>query len=163
MEQRAEYPSLDGIEENLEYLRAVSPAYAGRASEMTAILQYVFQGIVLGETGKTAQAKTMMRIAADEMHHLEILGTLICKLGASPVFTRCPPYPVGFYCASAVNYTKDLKNMIEADLCGEETAIAGYEQMLKRIKDERVCAVISRIVEDEKRHIVLLKAMLDDL
>ena len=33
---------------DLQALRALSPAYAGRCGELTAILQYVFQSILLG-------------------------------------------------------------------------------------------------------------------
>ena len=94
------YPSLDGIGEDLRTLRIISPAYAGREGELTAVLQYVYQAIYLGATGEEKSAKTLMSIAVAEMHHIELLGTLITKLGAPPVFASCPPYPVGFYSAA---------------------------------------------------------------
>ena len=84
---------------DLQALRALSPAYAGRNGELTAILQYVYQSILLDGCGKTNEAKQLVRIAVDEMHHLEKIGSLFVKLGVPPVFTACPPYPVAYYSA----------------------------------------------------------------
>lgn len=151
---------MEGIGENSCMLRALSPAYAGREGEMTAILQYVYQAILLGACGEQNASETLLSIAVTEMHHLEILGTLICKLGAPPVFTSCPPYPVGYYSASCVNYVKSPAAMIQADLCGERQAVEGYRKILCKLSDERVSAVIERIIEDELVHIQALERLL---
>lgn len=155
------YPSLDGIKEDLRTLRMISPAYAGREGELTAALQYVYQAIFLGATGDGETGKVLMGIAVSEMHHIEILGTVITKLGAPPVFASCPPYPVGYYSAASVNYAKDRCAMLTADICGEQAAIRGYEQMLRCIENPRVAKVIERIIEDEKVHLQALRDLLD--
>ena len=157
------YPSLDGITEDYKTLRLVSPAYAGQEGELTAVLQYVYQSIFLGANGKTEQSRMLLDIAVTEMHHVEILGTLITKLGAPPVFTACPPYPVGFYSASYVNYVKHPQGMISADILAEKASIAGYERMLRSIDNPRVAAVIERILEDEQLHVSALEKMLAEL
>ncbi len=154
------YPSLDGIGEDLRTLRIISPAYAGREGELTAVLQYVYQAIYLGATGEEKSAKTLMSIAVAEMHHIELLGTLITKLGAPPVFASCPPYPVGFYSAACVNYVKEKRAMLCADIAGEKSAICSYERMLCIMENPRAAAVIERIIEDEKVHLKALQAML---
>lgn len=151
--------SMQEIGEDSTALRIVSPAYAGKASEMTAVLQYVYQSIVLGDCGRVEESKVLMKIAVDEMRHLEILGTLICRLGAPPVFTSCPPYPVGYYSASFVDYTVNPQKMIERDLAGERAAIAQYGQMLCKLKNERVRAVISHIIGEEEKHVEQLKEL----
>lgn len=157
------FPTLDDIGEDYASLRLVSPAYAGRDGELTAVLQYVFQSIVLDHCGERKFARTMMKIAVEEMHHMEILGTLICKLGAPPVFTACPPYPVGYYSASNVNYVRGIRQMICADICAEENAVCSYERMLCSLKNSRVAGVISRILDDERRHLELFNQMLRSL
>lgn len=93
---------------NLQALRALSPAYAGRNGELTAILQYVYQSILLDGCGKGDQAKVLLGIAVDEMEHLEKIGGLLVGLGVPPVFTACPPYPVAYYSASNVDYSRPL-------------------------------------------------------
>lgn len=165
MELRAEmgYPSLDGIGEDVQTLRLISPAYAGREGELTAILQYVYQSIMFGEMGNDSASKVLLSIAVTEMHHLEILGTLITKLGSPPIFTACPPYPVGYYSASCVNYSKVPRQMICADVCAEENAISQYERILCRIKNPPVAAVIGRILEDEKLHLKEFNRLLAEM
>ena len=165
MELKAEgsYPSLDEIGEDFQTLRLISPTYAGREGELTAVLQYVYQSIIFGEMGETAKSKTILGIAVSEMHHLEILGTMITKLGAPPVFTACPPYPVGYYSASCVNYSRNPRQMLCADICAEENAISQYEHILCRIRNAPVAAVISRILEDEKLHLKEFNRLLSEL
>ena len=165
MELKADgiYPSLDEIREDFQTLRLISSTYAGREGELTAVLQYVYQSIIFGEMGETAKSKTILGIAVAEMHHLEILGTMITKLGAPPVFTACPPYPVGYYSASCVNYTRNPRQMLCADICAEENAISQYEHILCRIKNAPVAAVISRILEDEKLHLKEFNRLLSEL
>lgn len=154
------YPTMEGIAANACMLRAVSPAYAGREGEMTAILQYVYQSILLGACGEEETAGVLLSIAVTEMHHLQILGTLISKLGAPPVFTACPPYPVGYYSASCVNYAKSPAAMLEADLYGERKAVEEYRKMLGKLSDPRVSAVIERIIEDELVHIKTIENLI---
>ena len=157
------YPSLEGIQEDYRTLRIVSPAYAGREGELTATLQYVYQSVYLGARGKEELSRLLIEIAVTEMHHIQILGSLITRLGAPPVFTACPPYPVGFYSASCVNYAKSPEAMLTADIRGERNAIAEYESMLRSLQNAQVREIISRIVEDEKIHVSELERALKEL
>ena len=154
------YPSLEGIGEDPCSLRIISPAYAGRAGELTAILQYVYQHMLFERMGDEEAAKTLLDISVSEMHHLEILGTLICKLGAPPMFTNCPPYPVGYYSASSVDYSSSPQKMLLSDIAAERGAIATYNCMISKLSDERVAAVLQRIVLDEELHLEAFKKLL---
>ncbi|MDE6059268.1 MAG: manganese catalase family protein [Clostridia bacterium] len=159
----APYPSLDGITEDYQTLRLISPAYAGREGELTATLQYVYQSVFLGANGMQKESKLLLDIAVTEMHHIQILGTLITKLGAPPVFTSCPPYPVGFYSASYVNYVKNPLGMIGADIIAERGAIAEYHRILGSLNNQKVYDVIERIIEDEKVHVAALEKLFGEL
>lgn len=156
-------PSLNELTNDFATLRLISPAYAGRDGELTAVLQYVYQSVIFGELGREETAKAIVRIAVDEMRHLEILGKVIVKLGAPPVFTSCPPYPVGFYSASCVNYTRSPRQMLSADVCAEENAISFYERVLLRIGNPAVAAVITSILEEERRHLEQFNHLLSEL
>ena len=158
-----EYPSLDGITEDYKELRALSPAYAGAKGELTAILQYVYQSILFGQTGKEEMGKKLLAIAVNEMHHLELLGTAITRLGAPPAFTACLPYPVGYYSAASVNYAKAPLEMIEADIAAEKNAIADYHIILTRISNNTLIELIERIIEDEKLHLCTFESMRKEL
>ena len=149
--------TVGNVGEDIRALRIVSPAYAGRDGELTAVLQYVYQSILLGECGCKELSCDLMHIAFDEMHHLQILGTLITKLGAPPVFTACPPYPVSYYSASCVCYVRAPREMIAADIRAEKSAIACYCRMLELLDNPAVRQVISAILCDERRHLKTLE------
>ena len=148
---------LNAVKENVRALRVVSPAYAGRDGELTAILQYVYQSILLGGSGEKELSALLLSIAVEEMRHLQILGTLIVKLGAPPVFTACPPYPVSYYSASCVNYAKSPRAMLAADISAERTAISEYERMIACLGNEPAAAVLARIRDDEEEHLRRLR------
>lgn len=158
---QSKYPTLEEVRQDGATLRMISPAYAGREGELTAVLQYVYQSIIFSEQGDLEAAKELVRISVSEMRHLEVLGTMISKLGAPPVYTACPPYPVGYYSASCVNYTRNPRQMLASDICAEENAISMYERILLRIKNPPVAAVITKILEDEKEHLKTFNALLE--
>ena len=58
-------------------VRTLSPAYAGREGELTAVLQYVYQAIMLSGCGREKEGKIILKIAIEEMRHLEKIGCLI--------------------------------------------------------------------------------------
>lgn len=144
-------------------LRALSPAYAGREGELTAVLQYVYQSVLLDGCGKTEEAATILKIAIEEMGHLEKIGSILVSLGVPPVYTACPPYPVAYYSAANVDYVKSLPQMMEADIRAEKGAIAYYTRILRTIDDESVCAAIREIRADEERHLATFEEILASL
>ncbi len=154
------YPSTDGLRPDAESVKILSPAYADRGSELTAILQYVYHSIVFAGLNRKQYARMMVEIAIAEMHHLDLLGGMLYNLGALPVFTSCPPRLFDFYSAAAVSFSCVPQKMLMDDIRGETEAIRGYEAMLCRLKNERVAAVIERILLDEKLHLETLKGML---
>ena len=150
-------------EKQLQAVRALSPAYAGKSGELTAILQYVFQVILLDGCGRGEQAKALMQIAVDEMRHLGIIGGLLVKMGVPPVFTACPPYPVAYYSASNVDHSRKFSEMLETDIRAEQEAIACYTRALDAVTDGEAREAIAKIRADEERHLALLRRMRSEL
>ncbi len=160
MRMRTTETALKTVGKDREALKQIAPAYAGREGALTAVLQFVYQAIVLGGTGKTEEGRTLERIAADELRHLEILGTLIVRLGADPVYTACPPYPVSHHSAAAVDYSKNLPAMLAADLRLLRGAVESYDRLLGRVKDPAVADVLACLKEENEAHIETLLCML---
>ena len=157
------YPTIQGIGKDLQSAKIISPAYADRGSEMTAILQYVFQSIVLSGKNLKEYADTLDRIAIAEMRHLDILGSLLFELGVLPVYSSRPPRKFDFYSTAAVSYATDPQKMIMDDIMGETQAILSYEEMVRELQNESVAAIIERIILNEKLHLETLKAMLREI
>lgn len=146
------------IKRDARALRAVSPVYAGRGGVLTATLQYVYQTIALGSSDPEA-ARALERIGAEKLRHLCILGDLICKLGASPVFTATPPFPVSYYSASCVEYGKTLASMLEADLRLERGLIERYLSIGGALENPAVKEVISDLCKETKAHLAAVEEL----
>ncbi len=148
---------LQSVGEDMKTLRIVTKSYAGREGELTSVLQYVYQSIVLNQRGENELSLLLQRLASDEMRHLQIIGSLITHLGAPPMFTVCPPYPVGYYSASCVNYTKDTVEMIAADVAAEENSVNSYAAMIEEMENPAAADVILAVLKEEKEHLDLLR------
>lgn len=154
------YPTTDGICPDALSLKIISPAYATSTSELNAVLQYVYHSFFFAKKGYDNYSETLLSIAIAEMHHLDLLGETILALGAAPIYSRYPPNGFDFYSGKYVAYGRTLREMLENDILGEKHAICAYERMLKLLKNDKVKAIVSRILLDEKLHLEVLEKML---
>ena len=154
------YPDLNGIEKDYRTAMIIAPAYAGGHSELNAILQYTYHFLNFNGEGDKETAKVLMEIAVAEMEHLEILGTLLYKLGADPIYTKIPPYRIDYYQTTGVSYSKLPVKMLLDDISGEMLAVKEYQNMVSNLSNEKVAAVLTRIILDEEIHIKVLKDLL---
>ena len=152
-----DYPSLDGIKEDKKLAYELSCAYAGKHGELNAILQYLYHYFYFNRLGEGEMAQTLMGIGLAEMHHLEILGQLILSLGIDPIFASFPPFRAEYYSSIFLSYSKSARKMLLDDISGEMVAISEYEQLINKIKDEQVQAILLRIKLDEELHAKVLK------
>ena len=53
--------------------------------------------------------------------------------------------------------------MIQADIRGEKEAIRQYQSMLRRLRNESVAAIISRIIIDEELHLHTLQSIMSEI
>lgn len=157
------YPDLSPLTVSAENTRIIMPAYADRESEMTAVLQYIFQSIHFDVAGNSRYATALEEIAIAEMKHLDLLGEALLRMGTVPVYARRPPHKCDFYSAGCVDYAIQPAAMLAADITAEQNAIASYEQMLCRITEPTLSALISRILLDERLHLKTFKELYHEL
>lgn len=157
------YPSLDDLGNDPYSARILSAAYATSAGELNASLQYIYHSINFWNANDSKRAELLKGIAICEMHHIELLGKALIKMGASPVYTFNPPNLFNFYSTKFVACSHSLRNMLEDDIMGEKYAIYGYERMLPRLKNSTLRTLICRILEDEHLHLESLKSSLEGL
>lgn len=154
------YPSLDGITRDLVSARIIAPAYAAsNGSELTAVLQYIYHHFNFNACNLAEYAEALEDIAIAEMRHIDILGSMLIKLGVDPVYTMHPPKCCDFFNACSVAYTRTPEAMLLSDISAEMNAISEYEQMVQELTNPRVAAVIERIIIDEKIHLQKYKSL----
>lgn len=153
------YPDLSTLTADCKNAQIIMPAYADCESEMTAVLQYIFQSINFDVCGNSRFASTLEGIAIAEMKHLDLLGEALLRMGVSPMYVRRPPNRCDYYSTCNVNYAVQPAAMLAADITAETDAIAMYEQMLCKITNPTLSALISRILLDERKHLQAFKDM----
>ena len=77
------YPVPVDLKPDHRMARMLFASYAGPASEMTAIHQYIYHFLEAGECYRPI-AFALKQIAEVEMHHLGMLGNCIRQLGGEP-------------------------------------------------------------------------------
>lgn len=157
------YPDISELKPDCKSSNIIMPAYADAQSELTAILQYIFQSLNFGVSGNERFATALEEIAIAEMKHLDLLGEALLRMGVSPVYVRRPPNKCDFYSTCNISYATQPTAMIAADIAAETDAIRGYEQMLCKLTNPTVSALISRIVLDEQLHLRCLKDLYCEL
>lgn len=149
-----EYPEIDIDSVSLSDCRCLMEDYGGAESELTAILTYIYQYYVLSDMPEYSElAETLKAIAKTEMHHHELLGEAIVKLGGTPVMGGTHK----FWNGSMVNYCKDVMNMINIDIKGENIAIENYKKTMRCVQNYAIRELIERIIMDEELHILALE------
>ena len=93
------------------------------------------------------------------MLHLEILGKMLIKLGVNPIYTAYPPARFSYYNTSYVTYSTCVEKILLDDIRAEQNAIRDYKIMLTKLNNDKVSAVISRIILDEELHLAKFKEM----
>lgn len=150
------YPEIKVQSANRKYAGLLMDDYAGPESELTAITQYLF--LHFTAKGKGAEAgETAVRIAVTEMHHMDILASVILLLGGRPVYSGNPAGSRGFWSGRFPYYGTALCDRLQSALNGEYQAIQNYEQHIRVIEDPCVQAILKRIVLDETLHVRILK------
>ena len=153
------FPSTDDLTTDVKSGKIISFAFASAKSELTAILQYIYHSFHMANYNST-DADTLVSIALAEMHHLDILGEAMLKLGVNPIYVQYPNSNC-YYETSCVSQSVTPQKMLMDDIQGEMTAIAEYKKMLFVLKNEMVAAIIQRIIIDEELHLETLKRMLE--
>lgn len=149
------YPEVEAVE-NLADSKLLMPDYGGPAGELTAVTTYCFQNYITRKNKELADA--LMHVAMVEMHHHELLGETIYKLGGYPVMGGRT-----YWNGSFVNYTLDPKKYLQQNIMAEETAILNYERTILNLKTESVKLLLERIILDEEVHIKIFKELLASL
>ena len=149
------YPEII-VEENLPEAKILMPSYAGMASELTAILTYSFQSYIT--TALPELRSALEGIAKTEMHHHELLGTTIAKLGGYPIMGARQ-----YWNGSFANYTLAPKKFLQQNIAAEETAIRNYEQTILNLSSPQIKMLIERIILDEQMHVEDFKELLQTM
>ena len=154
---------LSQLTNDTESAKIISPAYSGRNSELTAILQYIYYAVVLDKENYNDIAKQLMEIGEDEMHHFHILAQTLIRLGVDPIYTLFPPQRDCYYTTRYVCYVKEISRILKKALLDENNAIKMYTEMISKLKNEPVKQIITILKDKETEHAKTLLGIIERL
>lgn len=153
---KIDFPKIEITKPNLRDAGILQVSLAGMKSETTSILSYLYQSYVI-EPFDEDIAGLLKKIAKVEMHHQDLLSTMITALGGDPIMASQGRFWTGKY----INYTNNLKEILSMNIEAEEQAIEYYRYSIERICTESVKEVLACIIEDELVHINAFKEVLE--
>lgn len=150
------YPPIPQLYQNIRYANMIYDDYAGQLGELSAITQYIYEHILYKEKGDTS--KLLLDIAIEEMRHLDILGTIIQRLGGKPEYIDSNK---NLWSAKNVKYeTKNFEEMVKYNIFSEEEAIQGYRKLIRYTNNMGLRRIFERIILDEKTHKEIFSRMI---
>ncbi|MDF2567845.1 MAG: Ferritin Dps family protein [Oscillospiraceae bacterium] len=147
------YPPIEGIYPDPGCGAIILHDYSGLISELTAILSYRYQHIIV-RVKYPKIAGILSGISIVEMTHLEMLGKTILKLGVDPMFRMIQQDQNVFWNAGTnyLGYDKSLKNILRGAIEGETKAAAQYRAHAEEMSNPCVRDILLRIALDEDVH-----------
>jgi len=131
------------------------------ATELVCVLRYKRHYFTAHGLSAPRIAEEFLEHANAEAGHADRIAERIVQLGGDPDFS-----PDSLTKRSHADYdeSKDLREMIRANLVAERVAVETYRQMIELIgdKDPTTRRLLEDVLEDEEEHADELKDMLDD-
>ena len=162
---KREYPEISVTNLPFEVIAKIKRAYADRRSEMTSVMQYMYQHFVLGSAEMLGNiSHAMEEISVAEMEHYELLAKILVKCGVDPrncVYIDNNIDICDYWKASFVNYTRDFINIFEENIKLEQAGINSYLELIQMTDNENLKEIVERIIEDERSHIAYFKSVLE--
>ncbi|TCL68575.1 bacterioferritin [Hydrogenispora ethanolica] len=150
------YPAPEAMAPNHYYATLLLEDFTGAISEMTAINQYLYHHFTFhGRFPELAELVECISII--EMKHMELLAEAILSLGKAPEFRTLTANAPAYWNAAVVYYGTGLADRLSADIAAEIQAIQLYRHHQQLIADQRIQALLERIIRDEQHHLGLFR------
>ena len=149
------YPKLTNIRQNIRYANLLYDNFAGEHGELTAVCQYIYEHIELKRY--EGFSKILLSIAIEEMHHLDLIGDLIKRLGKRPYYinqNQC------MWNANNIKYHfNNVYDMLMFNIESEKKSILGYKEAIKYTQNKSIKDLLERIILDEQTHLEIFNRL----
>ena len=153
------YPEITNANDDYKTVAILKDLTMSRVGELTAVLQYVYQSVISNQIMEDI-SEIFEEIGIVEMMHLDMLMHAITDFGGVPVYEDSQG---GLFNTKYINYNMKLKDILENNIQIEKKVIEKYNIAIKSVENESLKKLLSRIVEDEKRHIEIFKHIMNNV
>ena len=149
------YPKLMNIRQNQRYAELIYNSFGGEAGELTAVTQYIYEHIELKKYEEFS--KILLSIAIEEMHHLDLGGELIRKLGKRPYYIN--KEGCGWNSKNVKYHFNNVYDMLIYNIESEKKAIKEYKEAIKYTQNKSIKDLLERIILDEQTHLEIFNRL----
>jgi bacterioferritin len=130
------------------------------ATELVCVLRYKRHHYTAHGLASPAIAEEFLVHANEEMGHADRLARRIAQLGGEPDFS---PDSLLRRSHAAYDESKDLQQMIQANLVAERVAVESYSQFITLLRDQDTTTrrMLEDILADEQKHADELQSWLN--
>ena len=139
----------------MKYANLLYDSFAGEKGELTTITQYIYEHIELKRYDSFS--KILLSIAIEEMHHLDLLGSLIKKLGGAPYYIN--KEKCAWNTENVKYHFSSIYEMLTYNIESEKAAIKGYRESIKNTQNKSIKDLIERIILDEQTHLEIFNRL----
>lgn len=149
------YPKLANVRQNQRYADLLYNSFAGEAGELTAVTQYIYEHIELKRF--EGFSKILLSIAIEEMHHLDLIGDLIKRLGKKPYFID--KEGSNWNSENIKYHFNNVYEMLSYNIRSEKKAIEEYKEAIKYTQNKSIQDLLERIILDEQTHLEIFNRL----
>lgn len=143
------YPEIRVKEPNAYYGTLLLEAYAGKAGEMTAHLQYIYHD---NATRSPYLGEIWRCISRVEQFHMHYFGMTIQELGVDPRYYTRQNSTTTLWTPDYIYWGSNICDRLKADIAAEQTAADLQMKLSSQIDDPYVKAILARVIRDEYWH-----------
>jgi len=151
---------IDLIRKDVNCAMDIAPLYYGSHGEKSSVERFLNRFLQFRSIGQYENAFVVLNIAVCEIKHLTIIFTLLNYLGLNPTLTLQPNVNLS---KRRVVDRKDMKKLILDDIGALLAGIDDYQNIIKKLKNNKVKKVISQILIEEKNHLDILKKLYEKI
>lgn len=153
------FPEVKYVVKNPMYANLLYDNLSGDFGELSAVTQYVYEHMDMIENLELSSI--MLKIAIQEMRHLNLVGELIKRLGKTPCFINSKGQN---WNSSFLNYNiENIVKTMEHNIKTEKIAIDGYNKAIRYTRNQDIRKLFSRIILDEKNHIEVFTRIIENV
>ncbi|MBQ8430617.1 MAG: manganese catalase family protein [Clostridia bacterium] len=154
-----EYPQIENAIHCGKTVGILKDLMAGQDSELKAVLQYFYQSSI-SSSSDSEISQLLEEISIVEMSHLELLSLAIVDFGGEPRYENMHGQS---FSTHLVNYSSKLRDILDANIKGEENAIKNYSSAISMVENRSLKKLLERIIQDEMLHLKVFKYLRDNV
>lgn len=153
------YPEIVSAFPNRANVRLIKNLAYGRSGELSAILTYIFQKVLLPDDFENFKSD-LEQIAIVGIKHYNALSTAVVAFGGIPTLTDGRG---NVWTGRNIDTAIDPRKMIINNIQREEKAIDEYVRASKQTENESLLQLFLKIEEDKKLHLEIFKNLADKI